>query len=194
MPLRLRDRRRVDVVDAVTSDHRKLEGLIAELQGGPARRLPPLRKRRVLAQRLVMEASRHEAAEEQYLWPVVRDACEGGHRLMRTGVDQERRAKRLLDRLDGAVSRSEPFDALVAEVAGELGRHVDYEEWVLDQLAAVLSDEVADQVGLRFRAARAEAPTRPHPHLPPAPGLLKLAAKTVGRLDRARDLASWRGR
>lgn len=194
MPLRLWRRRRIDVIEAVTSDHRKLEDLITELQGGPVSPLPPLRHRRILAQRLVMEASRHEAAEEQYLWPVVRDACEGGHRLMRTALDQERRAKRLLDRLEAAVSRSEPFDGLVAEVAGALERHVDYEEWVLTRLGAVLSDEVADRVGLRFRAARAAAPTRPYPRLPPVPGLLKVAAKTVGRLDRARDLATWRGR
>jgi hypothetical protein len=37
------------------------------------------------------------------------------------------------------------------------------------------------------------APTRPHPHTPPRPGILKAAGPAVGAADRVRDKITGRG-
>ena len=41
-------------------------------------------------------------------------------------------------------------------------------------------------------AGKATAPTRPHPHTPPSPGVLKAAGPAEAAADRARDVVTHR--
>jgi hypothetical protein len=41
--------------------------------------------------------------------------------------------------------------------------------------------------------AKEIAPTRPHPHIPPQPGVLKTAGPAVAAADKVRDELSGRG-
>lgn len=207
-----RRRSRTDLLDAVLAHHTRLERLVADLQvltdqavpstdGGPtgesAAEMPVATARavRTAASRLVMAASRHEAAEERILWPVVRDAVDRGWELLEAGVGQERRAKRLLVTLEQAVARPRHPGPLVTEVAETIRAHIRFEEdAVLPRLAPRLDAEQRDWLGRLYLDTHERGPTRPHPTMPAVPGLLGLAGPTVGRLDRARDVLTRRGR
>jgi hypothetical protein len=57
-----------------------------------------------------------------------------------------------------------------------------------------LSDDEVRQAGEALDQARAAAPTRPHPHTPPGPGLRRIVGPTIAAADRARDVLTGRGR
>jgi hypothetical protein len=77
----------------------------------------------------------------------------------------------------------------------EAGReHIGYEEsQVWPQLRTALNAEEAGELGDKIEQGKKTAPTRPHPHTPPSPGVLKGAGPAVAAADRARDAASGRG-
>jgi len=212
-----RDRSRTDLLDAVLAHHTGLERLVVDLEvladqaaasldgqgpGEPGAELPAAAARavRTAASRLVMAASRHEAAEERMVWPLVRDAVGRGWELVEAGVDQEQRAKRLLvalERETTGTGRRRPTlpRPLIAEVAEAVRAHIRFEEGtVLPQLAPRLDAEQRDWMGRLYLDTHERGPTRPHPAMPPVPGLLGLTGPYVGRLDRVRDLLTWRGR
>ncbi len=59
-------------------------------------------------------------------------------------------------------------------------------------LREALSPEQADELGDKLEAGKSTAPTRPHPHTPPSPGVLKAAGPAVAAADRARDAVTHR--
>ena len=60
-------------------------------------------------------------------------------------------------------------------------------------LRAVLTPAEAADLGNKIIESKKAAPTRPHPHTPPSPGILKTGGPVVGAADRARDAATGRG-
>jgi hemerythrin-like domain-containing protein len=184
-----------DLFVLLAEDHRRLLAIIDDLWVGPRLGESPLRHRQRTVERLVMVASQHEASEEQFLWPVVRDALATGGDTVGTGLAQEAEARGRMAELEGIAHDKDRFEAVAPSVAEAIRRHISYEDLeVLPRLAAVLSEEEADIVGDRARRARRLSPTRPHPHLPPIPGLLKSAGLVAAVLDRTWDFLTRRGR
>ncbi len=60
-------------------------------------------------------------------------------------------------------------------------------------LRAVLNAERAAELGTQIADGKKTAPTRPHPHTPPSPGVLKSAGPAVAAADKARDVVTGRG-
>jgi hypothetical protein len=60
-------------------------------------------------------------------------------------------------------------------------------------LRATLPADTADELGRKIADGKNSAPTRPHPHTPPSPGVLKTAGPAVAAADKARDAATGRG-
>src|ERR1700756_4798568 len=86
--------------DILRADHREVEQMLAGLQGVPAKpnRATPMRPeaRKQLTQKLIIESSKHETAEEQYFWPMVRDRLSDGDELADHAIAQETDGKNLL--------------------------------------------------------------------------------------------------
>src|ERR1700739_2642531 len=86
--------------DILRADHREVEQMLAGLEGGSAQanRATPMRPeaRKQLTQKLIIESSKHETAEEQYFWPMVRDRLPDGNQLADHAIAQETDAKNLL--------------------------------------------------------------------------------------------------
>jgi hypothetical protein len=57
-----------------------------------------------------------------------------------------------------------------------------------------MSEAEAADLGDSLEQAKKTAPTRPHPHTPASPGVLKTAGPAAAAADRARDAATGRGR
>ena len=168
-----------DAIELLRSDHDELRRLLSALEtdsGG-------------LVAQLVMAASGHEAIEEQYFWPLVRRRVQNGPRLADEAVSQEQEVKRLLDLLEKHGS-----DAPLRQVIAVTRAHIDFEEtevWPGVRLA--LSEQELGDLGAHLEQAKRLAPTRPHPHMPCTPEVLKVAAPIAGATDRIRDALGGRG-
>jgi hemerythrin-like domain-containing protein len=187
-----------DVFDVLARDHREVQRMLSELEAGPTAaagaRDDELALRKKMVQQLVIEESRHEAVEEMYFWPAVRERAEGGDRLAGTATGQEQEGKEVLQRLDKLEASQPEFEQLIGEFITAAREHISYEEgqaW--PALRAALTAEQANDLGTKLEEAKKTAPTRPHPHTPASPGVLKTAGPAVAAADRARDAAAGRG-
>lgn len=179
-----------DVFSVLERDHQEVKSMLTQLESGPAGG----GERKKLAERLVIEESKHEAVEEMYFWPAVRSHVDGGEELSEEAISQEQAGKRILDQLDKAEAGSAEFEQLVTRFAAAGREHIAFEEeQVWPQLRAVLPPVDAEQLGAQLAQAKASAPTRPHPHTPPHPAALKAAGPAVAAADKFRDAASGRG-
>ena len=97
-----------------------------------------------------------------------------------------------LDKLDASESR---FEELLGTFTGAAREHIAFEETrVWPGLRSALPAQVADELGTKIADGKKTAPTRPHPHTPAAPSVLKTAGPAVAAADKARDAATGRDR
>ena len=172
-----------DAIELLRCDHDEVRRLLSALEIGPAEGGP--------VSQLVIVASGHEAIEEQYFWPLVRRRVQNGPRLADLAVSQEQDVKRLLDLLE----KSGEDAVLLRQVITTTRAHIDFEEtqvWPGAQLA--LSEQELGDLGAQLEQAKRLAPTRPHPHMPCTPEVLKVAAPIAGAADRIRDALGGRHR
>ncbi len=153
-----------------------------------------LTQRKKLAEQLVIEESRHEAVEEMYFWPAVRQHLPNGDELADTALGQEQEGKEVLAKLDKLDAGDPEFEKLLAEFIRAGREHIDYEEsHVWPALRVALTAQQAQELGGKLEAAKKTAPTRPHPHTPASPGALKTAGPVAAAADKARDAMTNRG-
>lgn len=189
----------VDVFDVLRRDHDEVRLLLDELTGGMSAGTgateQQLRRRAELVERLIVAESGHEALEEEHFWPAVRDLAPDGARLAAEAVEQEQAAKQVLAALDGRDPSDAEFEDLLARFVQDGREHISYEEsQVWPALRVVIGSEQANELADKIERGRSGAPTRPHPHAPPKPGVLKTAGKVAAATDRMRDSMSGRGR
>jgi hemerythrin superfamily protein len=186
------------VFEVLSRDHEEVKQMLAELESGPTAATgagpDQLALRKKMAEALVIEESKHEAAEEMHFWPTVRERLPDGSQLADRAVSQEQEGKEVLARLDKADADHPDFEALLSEFIGAGRDHIAFEEsQVWPALRARLSEPEASELGGMIEQARKAGPTRPHPHTPAAPGVLKSAGPVAAAADRARDAMTGRG-
>jgi hypothetical protein len=169
-----------DAIELLQRDHDEIRRLLSELQDGPAGTIPAC-------------ASKHEAVEEQYLWPVTRRRIRDGIRLADQAVSQELQVKHVLDLLDGLDPADPEFELLLRQLISMCRAHLDFEETrVWPGLRLALSEQERAELGAQLTQGRRLAPTRPHPHMPPDPEVQRLAGRIAGATDRIRDALTGR--
>ncbi|MFZ0188983.1 MAG: hemerythrin domain-containing protein, partial [Streptosporangiaceae bacterium] len=86
-----------DVFTVLGQDHQEVKRMLAELEKGPSRVTgaseDQLALRKKMTEQLIIEESKHEALEEMYFWPVVRDHLPDGDTLADQATGQEQEAK-----------------------------------------------------------------------------------------------------
>ena len=184
------------VFEVLGKDHAEVKQMLAELEAGPASSsgasASDLAQRRKIVERLVIDESRHEAVEEMYFWPAVRDKLADGDKLAATAIEQEQEGKEVLAKLDKLDASEPEFEKLVAMFIQAGREHITYEETQVGLRRALTAQE-ADDLGSKIEQGKKTAPTRPHPHTPPSPAVLQAAAPAAAAADRARDGATGRG-
>lgn len=188
-----------NVFEVLRKDHEEVKRALTELEGGPtaASGANPdqLAVREKLVEELTIEESKHEAVEEEYFWPAVRERLPDGDGLADHAIEQEVAAKYVLNDLIGLKPDDPNFEELVGKFIRDGREHIDYEEEsVWPSMKQTLSAEEAEELGTKIEQGKKIAPTRPHPHTPPKPGILKAAGPPVAAADRARDAVTGRGR
>lgn len=187
-----------DVFDVLALDHVEVKRMLDELERGPANGTgasgDQVLLRKKMVEQLVIEESRHEALEEMYFWPAVREHVTGGDALADEATGQEQEGKKVLDELDKADATHPRFEQLLSTFTEAARDHIQFEEQsVWPRAREALPAEVAAALGTKITEGKKTAPTRPHPHAPASPGLLKTAGPAVAATDKARDAATGRG-
>jgi Hemerythrin HHE cation binding domain len=184
--------------DVLADDHEQVKRLLSQFEAAPAAAGTNdslLAARKKMAEILVIEESKHEAVEEMYFWPAVRKHLPDGDKLADQAISQEQEGKELLAKLDKLDAGDPAFDTLIGEFIKAARDHIAFEETrVWPALRAVMTETEAAGLGDSLEQGKKTAPTRPHPHTPPAPGVLKAAGPAAAAADRARDAATGRGR
>lgn len=178
-----------DVVDLLGRDHNQVKYLQEQLEAIPKDTERHLQQCVSIIDMMRIRLSQHEAAEEQYLWPAVRKHLPDGDELADQALEQEQHGKDLLQELDGMPGDDPRFEDLVTELSSALRKHVAFEDRVFLKVKESVPDKTRDQLGRKVEKAKANAPTRPHPHAPtgnkPA---ATVAAAAAAPLDYARDM------
>ncbi|MBR7829283.1 hemerythrin domain-containing protein [Actinospica sp. MGRD01-02] len=177
-----------NVIAELTTDHREVEGLFEKFKA-----LAPddHAGRREVADDFTTELVRHSVAEEQYLYPAVREHVPGGGAMADKELADHEKVEQLLKDLERADTTDPRFDTLAAEVIEEVTSHVkDEEERLFPALLEACPMDYLFELGDKIRTAKAAAPTRPHPNAPDN----KVATAGAGLVDRVRDLFSGRSR
>lgn len=186
------------VFDVLASDHEQVKDLLSQFERAPGASGGGdslLAAHKKMAETLVIEESKHEAVEEMYFWPAVREHLADGDTLADQAISQEQEGKELLTKLDKLDAGDPEFTTLIGEFIKAGRDHIAFEETqVWPALRAALTEAEAADLGDKIEQAKKTAPTRPHPHTPPSPGVLKAAGPAAAAADRARDAATGRGR
>jgi hemerythrin-like domain-containing protein len=187
-----------DVFTVLSQDHQEVKRMLAELEKGPTAAAgaseDQLALRKKMTEKLIIEESKHEAVEEMYFWPAVRDHIQSGNTLADEATGQEQAAKQLLTDLDKLGSGDAEFERLLGKFIMDAREHIEFEEtqvWPL--LRTALPAETAAEIGEKIAEGKKTAPTRPHPHTPPSPGALKAAGPVAAAADKVRDKLTGRG-
>lgn len=188
-----------DVFQVLKEDHDEVKAMLAQLEEGPkatgGATAEQLAQRQQLADELIISESRHEAAEQQYFWPTVRQLGADGERVAGEALEQEQEGERVLHEIGKLNPDDHRFDELLTAFISAARAHIAFEEahaWPL--LRASISAGQSAQLGDKIIKAKKLAPTRPHPHTPPNEGAVKTAGPLAGAADRLRDAVTGRGR
>jgi hemerythrin superfamily protein len=181
-----------DLVEMLLVDHREVEEMFGKLEGLGGGTSD---EAKTLAQQVVIELVRHSVAEEQYLYPTVRDHVAGGAALADRELAEHAQAEKTMKDLEGLEPTDSAFWPTMHSLVQEVRQHVYEEESELfPKLRAAAPEGLLANLGEKARMAKKVAPTRPHPSAPDTPPLNKLLAPGAGLVDRARDLFTGRGR
>jgi hemerythrin superfamily protein len=190
-------RRLADIFELLETDHQEVKGMLAALEKAPGATSgatpEQLTERRNQVDKLTVEESKHEAAEEQYFWPTVRERIPDGEGMADKAIHQETEGKKVLDKLDGMSPDNVEFESLLAKFIKAGREHIAFEEeQVWPPLKKALTKEECRELGEKFEQAKKLGPTRPHPGTPPNPAVLKTAGAVAGAMDKARDAMTGR--
>ncbi|ARQ71298.1 hemerythrin domain-containing protein [Streptomyces marincola] len=180
-----------DIIRELATDHREVEDAFRRIEALP----PGHEERKELADRATIELIRHSIAEEQYLYPAVREHVPDGDRIADKEIEDHATAERLMKDLERHEATDPEFDRLIGRLMMEIREHVrDEEDNLFPMLRQSCSQDRLEALGDKARRAKSMAPTRPHPAAPDRPPLNKILAPGTGLVDRARDALSGRGK
>lgn len=179
-----------NIIAELTADHREVEGLFERLQA-----LGPGDTRAAdLVDQITIELVRHAVAEEEYLYPAVREYVPDGNAMADKEVEDHKQVELILKYLENRPANDERFELLTGQLIAEVTAHVkDEEERLFPALLEASSFEKLDDLGEKVRRAKKIAPTRPHPSARDDSASGKLVKAGAGLVDRVRDLLTGRG-
>jgi hemerythrin superfamily protein len=178
-----------DVITVLVDDHRAVEQVFGELES----RSGTPEHRRAMADHVIAELVRHSVAEEQYLYPAVRQVLSNGDEIADHELSEHAEAEQVMKQLDGLDPTEARFDELLGQLISSIRHHVEEEEGDLfPKLREAASQSDLDTLGGQVVKAKESAPTRPHPSAPDKPPMNKILDPGAGMVDRLRDSLSGR--
>jgi hemerythrin superfamily protein len=138
------------MISVLVDDHRAVERIFTELEGGkggPAHR-------RALADSAIALLQRHVSAEDEYLYPTVRDAVPGGDALADRELREHASVVDVMRSLRDLSAADPRFDELLRRLIVDTRGHLAEEETdVFPRVRAACSERELTDLGARVRAA-----------------------------------------
>jgi hypothetical protein len=176
------------IVDVLRSDHRAITAILDD-PAAPGSTEEALAAR----ERLVMDLVRHFVAEEQCLYPAVREHVNGGGTVADTHFAEDRTFERQLKHLEDPKITQETLRRVWDELRSSYAAHLERQEPLFDALTAACSAEQLRKLGDDVLGAEQLAPTRPRTVAPSSARLNVLTSLVEGYVDRVRDYYAKRG-
>ena len=154
----------MDAIELLRNEHKTVLRILIELEDKPVTYPSPdqVRERQHLVAQLVIVESRHEAIEQEYFWPMVREALSCGGELADEAIRQEREVRQLLAELDKARADQPDFEPMIRRVIVDVRAHIDYEEiQVWPKILSTVDKKCLLELGEKMTSAQDRAPTRP---------------------------------
>jgi iron-sulfur cluster repair protein YtfE (RIC family) len=174
------------ITDSLRSDHDAITRLVddATTPAGTA----------AVREQLVMELVRHFVAEEQYLYPEVRQVLPDGDAIADAAFGEHRECEKTLRALEGDDLTAEHVASTLGAVRATFARHVQGQHATLfPALERGCPPIRLAELGADVRGAEQLAPTRPRAVASAAPALNKIESLVEGFIDHVRDAHSRRG-
>ncbi len=142
-----------DVAQIIANDHRKVEELFAALENGQGD------PRRIVEQ-LINELSAHAEAEEQVVYPAVRDMVPGGGRMADEAIAEHKAMKKELAKLERGEPGDLEFENTLTALIDAVREHVPEEEnALLPALRSVIGQDKMEELGKIFEDVKGTIPT-----------------------------------
>jgi len=172
-----------ELIELLMADHHEAEGLLGKVGESGVNQSS-------LFDELVHALVAHEVAEEEIVYPVVRSEVPNGNALADARIAEEQKAEELLSKMESMDRNSSEFSSSMRHLREEVLAHAEKEEHeVFPKLKESLSDDRRSQLGTAYRAAKATAPTHPHPNAPNTPPGNMAVGSVAAVADRVRDAA-----
>jgi hemerythrin-like domain-containing protein len=183
----------MDALTFLRQDHKSVLGMLEVLDGAPSGSGAELSGLGTMVTNLVIAESQHEAIEEQFFWPAVRDVLDDGDELADEAINQEQEGKKLLQRLEDGNPGDPDYQQALQEFVKAGREHIMYEQDVVwPRFEAAVSRDEREKLGEKLEAAKKVAPTRPHPDTPPNSTVQKTVGTATAVADHMRDIVSGR--
>ena len=176
---------RPDVLDLLVEDHASVERLFTRFERRAAEVPNPNLD---VVRDIIRELSLHAAAEEQILYPLMRDALDDGDELAEHGIEEHQEMKERLAAIEGLDPRDDAWAREVMALIADVRHHVrEEEDEQFPRLRTVVPAERLVDLARNLERAKALAPTRPHPRAPSTPPANRVVGPVAGLIDRVRD-------
>jgi iron-sulfur cluster repair protein YtfE (RIC family) len=168
------------LIESLRNDHDRIQDLFAQMEDATGQ------ARKDLFGLLVAELVRHEVAEEEILRPISRR--DAGDRVVDARIKEESRAEKLLKEMEQLDTATEEFVQKLAKLRDEVEQHASAEESLeFPKVEEAQGRAQLEILGKAYEAAKAVAPTHPHPNTPNTAIANLLVGPYTAVLDRARD-------
>ncbi|MFI1993909.1 hemerythrin domain-containing protein [Actinoplanes sp. NPDC020271] len=149
-----------DIVEIIKEQHKQVDDLLSQAEEDGS-------DTAALLQEVARMLLPHSEAEEDFVYPAIRDKAEETGDEVRDGVEEHRQIEEMLKNLLDGSPDDPGYDGTLAAIIGELRHHVqEEEEDLLPILADRLTDEERAEMGQRF----VEATTGALPETPVTDG------------------------
>ena len=176
------------MTDALRSDHHAIAGWLA---GDDA--LSHTDEAAAQRELVVMDLVRHLVAEEQYLYPEVRDVLDHGDAIADAHLTADRAIEAKLRKLEDPDLTDVVMGAVWTDVRAGFAAHIERQDPIFAALESACSPERLAHLGDEVSGAEQLAPTRPRSIAPSSPRLNKAASLVEGFVDHVRDHYTHRG-
>ncbi|MGH9126157.1 MAG: hemerythrin domain-containing protein [Acidimicrobiales bacterium] len=172
-----------DIVELLLADHKEAESLLGKIGQSSV-------DQSKLFDDLVSALVAHEVAEEEVVYPVVRSSVPNGDQVAEPRIAEQQKAEELLAKMETMDRHSSQFATSMATLKKEALAHAQSEEQhVFPKLRESVSEDRRAQLATAYRAAKAAAPTHPHPGAPNTPPGNVAVGSIAAVGDRVRDAA-----
>jgi hemerythrin superfamily protein len=183
--------RRETIMDAITlleRDHNQVESLFREFERSSDQ---AEQKRGEIASAVIDALVRHATAEEQFLYPAIRERSPAHEDATLEALEEHHVVKWLLFELSKMQPNEERFEAKMSVLIDNVRHHIEEErEQLFPVLRKAFEQQELEDLGALIEEAERVGPTRPHPRAPDTPPGNLLAGAVAAVLDRGRGLLS----